>query len=121
MKKYKFMNDGSVFNTEEGFIIYPDPNGRYWMEYMRWVYAGNEADPADPVVPPQRRLPKEEIIGRMTDDECETLRELKKILPARLVLLWDEAWSNEINPDDPRLRQLFSDTLGIERANEILG
>lgn len=120
---YKLLREGepTVIRLSDGAVIPPDASGRNWQEYLRWMYAGNEAEPADPAEIPQRRIPKSEIIERMTDDECETLRELKRILPARLVLLWDEAWGNEINPDDPRLRQLFNDTLGVERANEILG
>lgn len=120
---YKFLVDGeaTVIRLSDGAVIPPDPGGYNWREYLAWMYAGNEALPADPVVPLQRRVPKSVIVNRMTDDECEMLRELKKTLPAKLVLLWDEAWSNEIDPDDPRLRQLFNDTLGVERANEILG
>jgi hypothetical protein len=47
---YKLTSNGVVV---EGLVIPADPGNRHWQEYLAWVAAGNQADPADVPTPAQ--------------------------------------------------------------------
>lgn len=118
---YKFRyNEPGVIRISDGAVILPDLAGFNWRQYLDWMYDGGMADPAEEPVAQPRRLAKETIVERLTDEELELFKTAKPLLSARQIFLWDEALYNEINPDDQRLVDAFTGIIGAVRTAVVL-
>lgn len=49
MKKYKLIDDNTIFDTEKNWFIPADEGNIQYQEYLEWLAAGNIPDPKDPV------------------------------------------------------------------------
>jgi hypothetical protein len=117
---YKLLREGepTVIRISDGLVIPPDLNGRHWLEYMDWVYAGNTPAPADPSSPP-RRISKATIVERLTNEEADAVEATRFQWTAKQRLTW-EAAGEMIDPEDELLVSFLDTAVGQQRRMEIL-
>lgn len=122
MAKYRFLpDDAGVFDTEEQITIPRDPNSRFWRDYLTWLYAGNQADPAIESTLPRPYVSKLSIYEKLSDLELEQVFTARESWPLRMRLLWDDAPNNMVSPDDETLIDFLDQVLGEARRIEVLG
>lgn len=84
MSEYKLLTGGAVRRIADGAVIPFDIANADYRDYLRWVAAGNTAQPSDPETEPE--TPPTEILLALLADVTD-VDETKPILEAMIMML----------------------------------